>query len=125
MSVLLLEGPKSPNSMICGFLDPWEPLFIDLNIQNTSKIQEDYGNIFENIMFANMRIDKFESVGNCVYHFWNFGISNLKFWNLGVLNCLNFESLKIEMLEFGEFETWHVKMTFGEFVNWKMETWHF
>ena len=32
ISVLLLEGPKSPNSMISGFLSPWEPLFIDLDI---------------------------------------------------------------------------------------------
>ena len=32
MSVLLYEGLKPPNSMIWGFLDPWEPSCIDLNI---------------------------------------------------------------------------------------------
>ena len=34
-SVLLLERPKTKNSMISGFVSPWEPLiygFIDLNI---------------------------------------------------------------------------------------------
>ena len=32
MSVSFCEGPKLPNSMISGFVSPWEPLFIDLNI---------------------------------------------------------------------------------------------
>ena len=32
ISVLFCEGPKSQNSMISRFVDPWEPLFIDLNI---------------------------------------------------------------------------------------------
>ena len=30
--VLLLERPKPPNFMISGFSDPWDPLFMDLNI---------------------------------------------------------------------------------------------
>ena len=29
--VLSCEGPKPQNSMISGFLDSWEPLYIDLN----------------------------------------------------------------------------------------------
>ena len=29
--VLLCEGPKPPNSMVSGFLDPSDPLFLDLN----------------------------------------------------------------------------------------------
>ena len=36
--VLLCEGPESPNSMISGFLNPGEPLFMDLHRENTSKI---------------------------------------------------------------------------------------
>ena len=32
ISVSLCEGPKPVNSWMYGFLDPWEPLFIDLNI---------------------------------------------------------------------------------------------
>ena len=36
-SILLLERPKTQNSMIPGCLSPWEPLFMDLNIyQNIS-----------------------------------------------------------------------------------------
>ena len=31
--LLLLERPKPPTSIISGFLDPWEPLFVDSNIQ--------------------------------------------------------------------------------------------
>ena len=45
ISVLLLERPKPPNSMISGFLDAWDPLVIDLNIQqrffkNIRKVME-------------------------------------------------------------------------------------
>ena len=32
ISVLLLERPKSPNSMMSGFLSPGEHLFMDFNI---------------------------------------------------------------------------------------------
>ena len=32
MTALLWEVPKPHNSMIYGFLDLWEPAFIDLNI---------------------------------------------------------------------------------------------
>ena len=31
-SGVLREEPKPPNSMIHGFLDPWEPVFMDLNV---------------------------------------------------------------------------------------------
>ena len=34
ISVLLWKGPKPPNSMIYGFLDPGAPSFRDLNIPN-------------------------------------------------------------------------------------------
>ena len=34
MSVLLCEGPKPPTPMIPGFLDPKDPVFIDLNLPN-------------------------------------------------------------------------------------------
>ena len=50
--ILLCEGPKPPNYMISGFLDPWEPLSMDLNIPKLF-----FGNIrklwiqFQNILF--------------------------------------------------------------------------
>ena len=36
-SVLLWKGPKPPNAMISGFLNPGGPLFVDFNIQNYFK----------------------------------------------------------------------------------------
>ena len=39
MWVLLCEEPQPQNSMISGFLDPWDPLFIDL-IKNTKLLQQ-------------------------------------------------------------------------------------
>ena len=48
ISVLLYEGPKPPNSVISGFVDPWEPLFVDLNIPNSFlKYTNISGHIFE------------------------------------------------------------------------------
>ena len=36
-SILLLGRPKPNMFIIPGFLNPWEPLFMDLNNKNTSK----------------------------------------------------------------------------------------
>ena len=59
MSVLLCEGPKPPNSMISGFLNPSGPLLIDLNLPNylTKYMSENMETFLENTFFAN---DKFE-----------------------------------------------------------------
>ena len=37
--VLLCEGPKPPNSMTSGFLNPGEPLLMDLLHQTNAKAQ--------------------------------------------------------------------------------------
>ena len=46
--VLLCDGPKPQNSMMSGFSDPWNPVFMDLNTPKYfKKSKKRYGNIFE------------------------------------------------------------------------------
>ena len=46
--VLVCEGPKLNMSMISGFLDPWDPSFMDLNIpKDFKKYQENMGEPLE------------------------------------------------------------------------------
>ena len=54
MPVLLSEKSKPPNSMISGFVDPGEPVFMDFNIpkylKTYKKIWQHFGFIFINLM---------------------------------------------------------------------------
>ena len=45
-SILLSERPKPNVSMISGCLDPWEHLFMDLNIPNQFKESKKFRNAF-------------------------------------------------------------------------------
>ena len=56
ISVLLCEGPKPSMSMISGFLNPWNPVFIDLNTLKIFRNIRKYGNMFENIICVHLRI---------------------------------------------------------------------
>ena len=51
ISVLLCERPKPPNFMIPGFLDPGEPLSMDLNIPNYFNKSKKNMETFSNILF--------------------------------------------------------------------------
>ena len=54
ISVLLCEGTKPNISMISGFVDLWDPLFMDFDIPNDFKqYKKNYGNLFlEKILFS-------------------------------------------------------------------------
>ena len=67
ISVLFCEGPKPNMSILSGFLNPGGPLFMDLHLQNTSKHIREIGNMFEPLMFVNLRIYNFYFVGKSVY----------------------------------------------------------
>ena len=42
--------------MIYWFVDPWEPLFMDLDIPNYfKKHKNNYGHIFENMIYVNLK----------------------------------------------------------------------
>ena len=71
--VWLCEGPKPQNSMISGFPDPWNPVFIDLNIPNYFNEHEKY---MESVAFSfiNRVIWNFENSGKyrhrtCLFHY--------------------------------------------------------
>ena len=67
ISVLLLERLKPPHSMISGFLNPGEPVFMDLIYQITSNSIKAHGHIFKNIIYINLRIWNFENVAKSAY----------------------------------------------------------
>ena len=64
--MLLCEGPKPHNSLTSGFVDPWEPLFMDLNIPNYFKqYKKNVGTFQECIIFENLEfgeITEFEII---------------------------------------------------------------
>ena len=64
-SILLWERPEPDISMISGFWDRSEPLFMDLNTPKYYKNKKDCGNIFNlsvNITFGNLNILQFGSI---------------------------------------------------------------
>ena len=75
ISVLSCEGPRAQNSMISGFLDPWEPVFMDVNIPKYFKrYKKSYGRIFEKCYFY-----KYHKFGDPFFTFWeNVGTKNHK-----------------------------------------------
>ena len=51
ISVLLCEGPKPPNSIISGFVNPWDHLFMDFTIPNYLTKYKKFGNA-KNMIFC-------------------------------------------------------------------------
>ena len=76
ISVLLCEGRKPPTSMISGVLGPEEPLFLDFNIPNYFRMNENYVDTFLNVFFLRSQ----ES-------------NKLKVLEMCVPNCLKFRIL--------------------------------
>ena len=57
--ILLGEGPKPQNSMISGFLDPQDPVYIDFkHTKILLKISEKYGTDFNYNIFISLNILK-------------------------------------------------------------------
>ena len=59
-SVLFCEEPKPPSSMISGFLNPGEPVFMDLDIPKYfNEYRHNYGHVLKIIFYT---CESFESV---------------------------------------------------------------
>ncbi len=67
MSVLLCEVPKPNIFMISGFLNPWSPLFMEVNIQKILQTNKKHMDAFLKILFVNMGIYNSENIGQCMH----------------------------------------------------------
>ena len=107
MLVFLWEGAKPDISMNYGLLDPWEPLSIDLDIPKYFKKYKKYGNLFEHIIFVNIKFGK---------------STKLKYWNrFGKDGCRTM--MKIRLIKSRKSWTWdqslpeNMKLKFCKFMK--------
>ena len=91
--------------MISGFVDPWEPLFMGLNIPKCfNEYQEHYGHVFETYYVCEYDNLKF------VWKWWELRVSNfleawkLFFGNVGMAEFLAFLKWKLgkQICNFGK-----------------------